>query len=1010
MYSKIKQTVKVLVFCMLGGVLMTLSAYGQTGTMTTVRGTVVDAQGETVIGATVFVVGTGTGTTTDFNGNFTVQAPADGTLEFSMVGFVTQSIPVNNQTHINVTLLEDIGLLGEVVVIGYGSLRRGDVTGAIASLRPDEINRGMVTNPQELIQGRVAGVSIMQSGAPGAGATIRIRGGSSLSASNDPLIVIDGLPMDNEGIRGMSNALGLLNPHDIESFTILKDASATAIFGSRASNGVIIITTRRGRAGTRPQVHYSGNMSIGVRRNSINVMDGDQFRDYAGRLFGGGVNTEAMNALGTHNTDWQSEIFRPAWGTDHNISVTGGLRNMPYRFSVGYTNQQGILRTSHFRRLTGSVAINPTFFNDHLRVNLNARGMMAHNRFAQSGAIGAAVSMDPTQPVRSDHPVHRDLFGGFWQWYSMSGGNPVRNPLAVQNPVAQLQLRNEYATPRNFIGNAEFDYRFHFLPALRTRLAMGMDISDGIQFLNVNPMAFGDAGYGRIGEDHIAKTNQSLNWTLQYANVFAGRHSLDLVGGYEWQHFFREGSSWQRGVLPIADGTPHNPTSHEWQTESFLVSFFGRLNYVFDNRYLFTATLRKDGTSRFAPENRWGLFPSFAAAWRITEEEFMRNRNSNVLSDLRLRLGYGITGQQDIGQGDFPWIPVYVENRTGAEYIFGDEWQQTFRPGAFNRNLRWEQTTTYNAGIDFGFFNQRLTGAVDVYHRITNDLINVIDIPVGTNFRNRVVSNIGSMTNTGLEFSMGGDIIRTRDWNWNVGYNVTFQRNEITKLTISEDENFFVRTGGISYGTGNTIRAHAVGFPMNSFLVFQQVFDNDGRPIEGLFVDRNGDGIINSDDLYFFNSPTPDVMMGLTSTLSFRNVDLSFTMRSHIGNYVYNDMAARNAGVGPQGIWATSAFFTNRPIEAVERGFTGSAVSGNFFMSDYFIQNASFVRMDNITVGWNFTHLAPQRLSNGRLFFSVQNPFVWTRYTGLDPEVSGGIDGDFFPRPVTGLMGVNLSF
>jgi iron complex outermembrane receptor protein len=991
------------------GVLMTVSAVAQNASPITVRGTVTDTSGETIIGASVLLQGTTTGTITDIDGNFTIQAPPDGMLVISFIGYDTQIIPINNQTTLSIVLQEDVELLEELVVIGYGSLRRGDVTGAIATIRPDEINRGMVTNPQELIKGRVAGVNIMQSGAPGAGATIRIRGGSSLSASNDPLIVIDGLPMDNEGIRGMSNALGLINPHDIESFTVLKDASATAIFGSRASNGVIIITTRRGQRGARPQVHYTGNMSIGARRNSIDVMDGDRFRAHATRLFGGGVNTEAINALGTHNTDWQREVFRAAWGTDHNISVMGGLRNMPYRVSIGYTNQQGILKTSHFRRLTGSVALNPTFFNDHLRVNLNARGMLAHNRFAQDGAIGSAVSMDPTQPVRSSNPIHQEHFGGFWQWFSHNpaGGFASRNNLAVQNPVAQLLLRNEYATPRNFIGNAEFDYRFHFLPELRTRLTLGMDASDGIQFLHVNPMAFGDAGFGRHGEDQISKTNRSINWTLQYANIFANRHSVDIVGGYEWQHFYREGSSWHRGVLPTADGTPHNPTSHAWQTESFLVSFFGRLNYVFDNRYLLTATLRKDGTSRFSPENRWGLFPSFAAAWRITEEEFMRNRNRQFLSDLRLRLGYGITGQQDIGQGDFPWIPVYEENRDGGYYMFGDEWQTTFRPGAFNRNLKWEETTTYNIGLDFGFLNQRFTGAIDLYHRVTNDLINVIDVPVGTNFRNRVISNIGSMTNTGLEFSIGGDIIRTRDWNWNVGYNITFQRNEITKLTVSEDENFFVRTGGISMGTGNTIRAHAVGFPMNSFLVFQQVFDNDGQPIENLFVDRNGDGIINSDDLYFFNSPTPDVMMGLTSTLSFRNVDLSFTLRSHIGNYVYNDMAARNAVVGPTGIWQPSLFYTNRPVSALNRGFQGV---GDFFLSDYWIENASFVRMDNITLGWNITHLAPERLSNGRLFFSVQNPFVWTRYTGLDPEVGGGIDGDFFPRPVTGLMGINLTF
>ena len=1004
MYLKIKQTAKAFILTVLGGMFMTVSAFAQTDT---VRGTVTDARGEAIIGVTVMLQGTGTGTITDFNGNFTIQAPPTGTLVFSFIGFDTQVIPINNRTNINITLFEDTALLDELVVIGYGSLRRGDVTGAITTLRPDEINRGMITNPQELLQGRVPGVSIMQSGAPGAGATIRIRGGSSLSASNDPLIVIDGMPMDNDGIRGLSNRLALLNPHDIESFTILKDASATAIFGSRASNGVIIITTRRGRAGARPQVHYSGNMSLGVRRNSIEVMDSDQFRNYVRELLPG--NQVALDALGTHNTDWQREIFRPAFGTDHNISVTGGLRNMPYRVSFGYTEQQGILRTSNFQRFTGSIAVNPTFFNDHLRVNLNARGMIADSRFAETGAIDNAILFDPTQPVRSNDPIHREHFGGYFQWFTRhpDGSFANMNDRAMDNPVARLHLRNEHADSRNFLGNAEFDYRFHFLPELRTRLAMGMDISDGTQFLHIDPASSQTHPFGRHGEDHIFKTNRSLNWTLQYANVFANRHSLDVVAGYEWQHFYREGSASHQGILPLPDGNVQNPTSSAFKTESYLVSFFGRLNYVFDNRYLFTATLRKDGTSRFAPATRWGLFPSFAAAWRITEEEFMRNRDSNILSDLRLRLGYGITGQQDIGQGDFPWIPVYEENRVNAYYKFGGNYVSTFRPGAFNPNLRWEQTTTYNVGIDFGFLNQRFTGAIDVYHRVTTDMINVIDVPVGTNFAPRVVSNIGSMTNTGLEFSIGGDIIRAGNWNWNVGYNLTFNRNEITQLTARDDVDFMVLLGGISVGTGNNIQAHAVGHPMRSFFVFQQVYDSQGRPIENFFVDRNGDGIINAADRYFFRNPVPDVMMGFTSTLSYRNFDLSFTLRSHIGNYVYNDVAARTSDVGTGGIWHPAQFLINRPISAVQRGWTSQ---GNFFLSDYFVENASFLRMDNITFGWNFTHLMPEVLSNGRLFLSVQNPWVWTNYSGLDPEVSNGLDTHVFPRPVTGLMGVSLSF
>jgi iron complex outermembrane receptor protein len=1004
MHLKLKRNIKVFPIILLG-LLMMVSAMAQSGSPITVRGTVVDTSGETVIGANILLQGTTTGTITDIDGNFTIQAPANGTLVVSFIGYHSQIIPINNQNQFNITLVEDTEMLDELIVIGYGTVRRSDATGAITTIRPDEINRGVITNPQDMITGRVAGVNIISDGMPGAGATIRIRGGSSLSASNDPLIVIDGLPMDNEGIKGMANALSLLNPNDIETFTVLKDASATAIYGSRASNGVIIITTRRGTAGSRPRVQYDGNMSLGMRRNSVDVMTGDQFRDYATRLYTG-VSEDALRALGTANTNWQREIFRVAAGTDHNISVMGGLKNMPYRASVGYTSQQGILRTSKFERITASATVNPSLFDDHLRINLNARGMVSNNRFAETGAIGAAIAMDPTQSVMSNAPIHRDNFGGFFQWANLApDGSAAFNRLASQNPVAQLKLRDERATAHNFLGNAEFDYRFHFLPELRTRLGLGIDVSDGIQYLNVDTRNPQENPYGRIGEDHIYKTNQSLNWTLQYANVFANRHSLDVMAGYEWQHFYREGSEWQRGIVPLANGNPHNPTSSAFKTESYLVSFFGRINYVYDNRYLFTATLRNDGTSRFSPENRWGLFPSFAAAWRISEEAFMFKQG--LFSDLRLRLGYGITGQQNIGMGDYPWIPVYSENRDGAYYIFGDEWQTTFRPDAFNPGLKWEETTTYNAGLDFGFANQRFTGSADVYHRVTNDLINVIDIPVGTNFRNRVVSNIGSMTNTGLEFSLNGDVVRTGNWNWNVGYNVTFNRNEITQLTASDRENFVVETGVVSASTDTHIQAHAVGFPMRSFYVFQQVYDSNGRPIENLFVDRNGDGIINEDDRYFFKSPVADVLMGFASTLSYKNFDLGFTLRASIGNYVYNDVAARNADVGIAGIWAPSGFFSNRPMSAFETNFQGI---GNFARSDYFIQNASFLRMDNITLGWNFTHLAAERLSNARLFLSVQNPFVWTKYTGLDPEVRDGIDNDIFPRPVTTLMGVSLSF
>lgn len=998
-----KTSLKAFLLAFLSSILLVLSAYGQSGTTTNVRGTVTDISGEPIIGANILLEGTSTGTITDYDGNFTIQAPANGSLHFSYIGYKTQTIAINNRTSIMVVLEEDTELLSELVVIGYGSVKKDDATGSVTAIKPDNINKGLVTNAQDMLSGKVAGVNVVSGGGtPGGGSTIRIRGGSSLSASNDPLIVIDGLAMDNDGIKGVANPLTMVNPNDIETFTVLKDASATAIYGSRASNGVIIITTKKGTAGSKPKVTYEGNMSLSNVKNTIDVLSADQFRSYVKDLYTG-VNEEAVSNLGNANTDWQKQIYRLAASTDHNISILGGLKNMPYRASVGFTRQNGILRTSNFNRATGSVNLSPSLFNDHLKMNLNAKGMYVTNRFADTGAIGSAAAMDPTQPVMSDNPVHKNLFGGYFQWYTTTEKDGIQqqnyNTLAVKNPVAMLMLKDDSSVAKTFTGSTDIDYRFHFLPELRAHLGLGLDLSDGQQDLYIDKANSDSHPHGREGWETVFKTNKSLNYYMQYINNIGDMHNFDVMAGYEWQHFYREGNNYYIGL----DG--YLPQEREWKSENYLVSFFGRFNYNLANKYLFTATVRNDGSSRFASEHRWGIFPSFAFAWKVSEEGFMKSQR--LFSDLKLRLGYGITGQQNISQGDYPYIPVYSENKDGAYYPIGDEFQSTFRPDAYNKSLKWEETTTYNAGIDFGFLNNRITGAVDYYLRETNDLINVIEIPAGTNFKNRVVSNIGSMTNTGIEFSINGDAISTKNFTWNLGYNVTFNRNEITKLTAGDRDNYVVETGGISTGTGNHAQAHAVGFPASSFYVYEQIYDNNGKPIEGLFVDRNGDGTINDDDKYFFHNPVADVLMGLSSRLSYKHVDLSFTMRASLGNYVYNDVASRSANVGIGGIWSTSGFFSNKPVSAFDTNFRGLT---NYYFSDYYVQDASFLRMDNITLGYNFTHLAPATLSNARIYFSVQNPFVWTKYKGLDPEVWGGIDNDIYPRPMTTLVGLSLSF
>lgn len=958
-----------------------------------VTGVVKDATGETVIGASVLEKGTTNGITTNFNGEFTLSVSSNATLVVSYVGYKKQEVLVAGQKNLVITLEEDAQVLGEVVAIGYATVKKGDATGSVSAIKPDKLNKGLTTNAQDMITGKIAGVVVTSSGgAPGAGATIRIRGGSSLNASNDPLVVIDGLAMDNEGIKGVSNFLSTINPNDIETFTVLKDASATAIYGSRASNGVILITTKKGEKGSKPRVSYDGNMSIGTVGKTLDVMTGDEFRDYTKQLYAG--QTETLSKLGTANTNWQSQIYQTAVSHDHNISIMGGLKNMPYRASVGYTNQNGIIKTSNFERYTGAINLNPSLFDDHLKISLNAKGMLVNNRYADGGVVGAAASMDPTQPVYSSVEPYRTYFAGYWQWVKEEH---TWNTLSVANPLATLMLKQDKAHSKDFIGNAEFDYKMHFLPELRAHLSLGTEVAEGKQTLFTPTTNASDTQLGRTGYEKVSKYNRSLTYYMDYAKEL-GIQKIDLMAGYEWQHFYRSlDNKWT--ALDLVQ----NPSSNVFKTESYLVSFFGRLNYSILDRYLFTATVRNDGSSRFAKENRWGLFPSFAFAWKINEEGFMKG--NRAFSDLKLRLGYGVTGQQNIGSGDYQYIPAYTRNFEGALYPLDGVYTTTYRPSAYNKNLKWETTTTYNAGLDWGILNNRITGAVDAYYRVTDNLISAVPVAAGTNFSNIVTQNIGSLNNKGVEFSITGKPVATKDFTWDISYNVTYNRNNITKLT-GTGANTPDTGRGISSGTGNYLEYHQVGFPAWSYFVYEQVYDANHKPIEGLYVDRNGDGKINDSDRYYYHNPAPDVTMGLSSKLVYKHVDLGVSLRSSIGNYVYNDNDANRANVGQGGVWSTSGFFVNKPMSALETNFVGKT---NWYFSDYYIQNASFVRVDNITAGYSFNNLFGV-IASGRLSATVQNPFVITKYKGLDPEVFDGRDNSIYPRPVMTVIGLTLNF
>jgi len=964
------------------------------------RGVVKDAStGEPILGANVLEKGTTNGTITNIDGEFTLKVSGNATLVIKYIGYEAQEVAIAGKSNLNIVLKEDAIALGEVVAIGYGTVKKSDATGSITAIKPEKLNKGLTTNAQDMMVGKIAGVNVTsEGGAPGGGSKIRIRGGSSLNASNDPLIIIDGLAVDNNGIKGVSNLLSTLNPNDIESFTVLKDASSTAIYGSRASNGVILIQTKKGAKNSKLQVNYDGNFNVSNIAKTVDVMNGDQYREYANLLYAG--ETDILSKLGTANTNWQDQIYQTGIGHEHNLSFSGGIKNLPYRASFGYNNQSGIIKTSNFERVTGSLSLSPSFFEDHLKVNANLKGMYIKNRFADTGAVGDAVRFDPTHPVKSTDEPFASKTEGYWQWIT-SAGAPNSN--APRNPLALLEQRDDHSKAYDFMGNLDLDYKMHFLPELRAHLNLATNISNGKQDTWVSPYsATNMSNGGYLGYSLEDKWSRQLTAYLQYTKEIPN-NNFDIMAGYEWQRFHREGEYFGESItMPeyVYQDAPVLSATHNQ-----LVSFYGRANYTLLDRYLFTATVRADGSSRFSPENRWGTFPSVAFAWKMNEESFMKDVRQ--ISDMKLRLGYGITGQQDLfgSYADFVYLPVYTENKDGAYYPFGDDYYPTSRPDAYNSKLKWEKTTTYNAGFDLSLLNNKYTVALDYYYRVTDDLLNLTPVPAGTNFKNKVFQNVGSLNNQGIELMLGAKLITKKDLTWDVNYNVTYNRNKITKLTTGSQDGYYVPAGGIFQGS---VQAYAVGYPANSFFVYQQVYDNAGKPIEGLYVDRNGDSKINEEDKYFNHKSSPDVTMGLSTKVVYKNFDFGTSIRASIGNYVYNSVAAERLNVGTNGVWSPLGFFENKVMSAFDTNFTGQ--SGITYLSDYYVQNASFVRIDNITAGYTFGKLFNGVISGGRISATVQNPLVLTGYKGLDPEVFSGIDGSLYPKPIMTVIGLSLNF
>jgi len=1000
------------------GLFLSASAFAQ---QVVVKGNVVDETGEPVIGASVKVVGGTLGTVTDIDGNFTLNADKKSTIEVTYIGYE----PVKMQAGQNLTihLKNTSSTLNEVVVIGYGAVKKSDLTGSVTALKPDSKNKGLVVNAQDMLSGKVAGVNVTSnSGEPGVGTQIRIRGGSSLNASNDPLIVIDGVPMDNNKVGNTgSNLLSTINPQDIESFNVLKDASATAIYGSRGSNGVIIITTKKGHKGQKPEVSYSGSVSVSQKKKTYEMMNGDQYRAYVKSLFN--EDDDAVKALGTANTDWQDLIYRTAVSHDHNITVAGSAgKFLPYRVSVGYTSQQGILKNSDYNRYTAAVNLNPSLLNDHLNLNLNAKGMFSKAKKADTGAIGNAVSFDPTQSPYA-FTSQRDLamlganaqqtlqnFGGYFNWLTSASAynNPqwpfVRFNDAPANPLAQLELGGNVEKVRSFIGSADIDYKVHGFEDLRLHMTLGAEIAKGTVD-ETQPTSYPTTlYYGGITDNENFKRNLLLSAYAQYYKDFSKNHHFDIMGGYEYQHFYFDyNNSWMQ-YYPESDaqaGNVFKDTKEIDKYENFLVSFFGRANYTLMNRYFFTATVRDDGSSRF--KDHWGLFPSFAFAWRMKDENNLKD--IKWLSDLKFRAGYGVTGQQE-GIDNYLWFKQYKKGQNYGQYpIIGDG--TIYTPLYYNDKLKWEKTTTYNLGLDFGICN-RLTGSIDWYVRNTTDLINSAPVAALAGSADKGIQNIGSMKNTGVELSLNYVAVNTKDWYWTMNYNLTYNRNRITDLNGVSDTGDPVPTGD-NIDSVNKVLAYQTGYAANSFYVYEQMYDKSGKPIEGAVVDRNGDGVISNADKYLYKQVAAPVTMGFSTRVEWKNFDLGFSLRANLGNYVFNNFEQGKRLKTTSAVWCQNAYLANRPVNTL--GWDSDALESK--LSDYFVQNASFLKMDNITLGYSFNRLFKSgswKGISGRVYASCSNVFTITNYKGIDPEVYNGIDNNIYPRPITFQFGLNLTF
>lgn len=972
--------------------LMPVSAFGQN--QRTVTGTVLDETGESLIGATVKVVDAPIGTTTDINGHYSLSIPSSAKqLTFSYVGYKNLTLDITSKV-INVTLQPNSEVLDEVVVIGYGVRKKDDLTGSVSSVSEKDFNKGVISSPEELLNGKIAGVQITSAGgSPNSGSTIRVRGGASLNASNDPLIVLDGVPMEvGGGVQGSGNFLSLINPNDIESMTILKDASSTAIYGSRASNGVILITTKKG-TGDKVKVTFQSTNSISHKTRVAQNLSYQEFID-AVNTFGTTAQKDLLNdGLSRYNakTNWNDEIFRTAFGTDNNFSIGGrAISWLPFRVSLGAMNQDGILRTDKSTRFTGNINLTPSFFNDHLRVNLSGKGTYSSNRFANTGAVWNAMAYDPTRPVYDSE----SKFGGYYEVVDNTG-RPSQG--AIANPVAMLEQTSYKSKVVRIIGNADIDYKVHVLPELRLHMTGAYDYSRGYtdNYIPVDNFSQFSAG----GQDYRVGPQKNHNKLLTvYANYNKDIKSLssnvDLTFGYDYQH-------WEY-TIPAYDVTNVEglvtSTTPAVDQRHNLQSYYGRLNYTLLERYLLTSTFRRDGSSRFGKDNRWGTFPSVALAWRISKEKFWESI-SPVMNDFKLRVSYGVTGQQD-GIGNYLYMPSYTVSQPGAYYPVGSEPVPTYRPEAYNDRLKWETTKSWNYGVDFAFLNNRISGTADFYVRKTEDLLATVPVPAGTNFCREMLMNVGNVSSKGVELSINANIISTRDFDWSATFNAAWQRVRITNLTLNP--NAPSPDTPVGWIESTPIQVFSTDYAPYSYFLYKQIYDEEtGRPIEGLYADLDGDGKIDDSDRYHSHSPMPDWILGFSTSLRYKKWTLATSLRANLGQYLYNGSAAN------LGAWECTTWSSGQ-INNLNAEFLNTQFRHRQFMSDHYLSNASFLRMDNLQLSYNFGKV--YRTLDLQISAMVQNVFTITKYKGVDPEVSNGIDNSVYPRPRTYSITLGLNF